>query len=797
MIVPSEKCDQTTDMAKAEEMKKRIAALLGKDGGRPLNKSELTRDLEVSSNNRKKLRETLAEMVGAGEISVGKKGRYTIGHQGRSRDGLVGKIKLSPGGHGWFLPDKADEGNLATGIDLMEPSRYYVSPRAMDTALDGDIVRVRLVKNDGGSREHNDLRARVIEVVERRSGKVTGIFIKNGKYPSVRTNDERLPPSIRVGETLEAKPGQLVAVQITEWVKAKDIPKGNIVTVLGWPGDPGIDVLAIVEQHGINDSFPPEVVAAAQAIPMKIPAEEIARREDWRKRDVITIDPKTAKDFDDAILVEKKPKGWQLAVHIADVSHYVKPEGVLDLEARERGNSTYLVDRVIPMLPEELCNGICSLVPQEDRLTKCAIMDFDDKGRMTKASFCDAVICTPRKFTYEEAQQILERPGSGGKLGEKIHEAWKLASLLRKRRFESGGLDLEMPEVSIILDEKGIPTGYHREEYNESHQLIEECMLAANEAVARAVKNSNRPTIYRVHEDPDPDKLNEFAEMARGYEYQVGDLTNRKHIQKLLEDAKGSLEEPAIKVGLLKSLKRACYLSTPDGHYGLAKNDYCHFTSPIRRYADLVMHRALQPLLTNRPEKIDRTPDSKRCVEIAEHISSTERTSSDAETESRRMKMLEWLELDSQKENPTIFHAIVTEVRAMGLFMECTDILQRGLVKREGFPEGRWFYEANSNRFANSRGQALQAGSRMKVVVDTVDRLGMKVDFTITELVGGAPKKKFASQDNQAGGKSAGKKKFAGRKQEAQKQASKKGARKFSGAKKSAPAKKSTRRRKR
>jgi len=779
-------------MAKAEEMKKRITALLGKEGGRALDKSELSRELELSSNNRKKLRETLAEMVGAGEISIGKKGRYTIGQQGRSRDGLVGKIKLSPGGHGWFLPDKTDEGNLASGIDLTEPSRYYVSPRAMDTSLDGDIVRVRLVKNDGGSREHNDLRARVLEVVERRSGKVTGVFVKKGKYPTVRTDDERLPPSIRISDTLEAKPGQLVAVQITEWEKAKDIPKGNIVSVLGWPGDPGIDVLAIVEQHGINDSFPPEVVAAAKKIPLKIPKAEIARREDWRKREVITIDPKTAKDFDDAILVEKTAKGWLLAVHIADVSHYVKPESVLDLEARERGNSTYLVDRVIPMLPEELCNGICSLVPQQDRLTKCAVMDFDEKGRMTKTSFCDAVICTPRKFTYEEAQEILERPGSGGKLGERIHEAWKLASLLRKRRFANGGLDLEMPEVNIVLDEKGVPTGYTREEYNESHQLIEECMLAANEAVARAVKNSGRPTIYRVHEDPDPDKLNEFAEMARGYDYQVGDLTNRMHIQKLLDDAKGSLEEPAIKVGLLKSLKRACYLSTPDGHYGLAKNDYGHFTSPIRRYADLVMHRALQPLLTNRQEKIDRTPDAKRCVEISEHISSTERTSSDAETESRRMKMLEWLELDSQKEKPMVFNAIVTEVRAMGVFMECTDILQRGLVKREGFPEGRWFFEANSDRFANNRGQALQAGCRMKVIVDSVDRLGMKVDFTITELVGRAPKKKFASKEKSKGGQFAGKKKSSGKKQ-----ASKKGTRKFSGAKKSAPAKKSTRRRKR
>jgi ribonuclease R len=258
------------------------------------------------------------------------------------------------------------------------------------------------------------------------------------------------------------------------------------------------------------------------------------------------------------------------------------------------------------------------------------------------------------------------------------------------------------------------------------------------------VKNSNRPTIYRVHEDPDPDKLKEFAELARSHGYEPGDLTNRRHIQKLINSARGSLEEPAIKVGLLKSLKRACYMATPDGHYGLAKTDYCHFTSPIRRYADLVMHRSLQSLLKNRPKEIDLTPDSKRCIEIAEHISGTERTSSDAETESRRMKMLEWLELSLREENPPVFEAIITEVRAMGLFMECTDILQRGLVKRDGFPEGRWFFENNADRFANSRGQILQSGTRMKVVVHEVDRIGMKVDFRIIEVIGGSTKKKVA-----------------------------------------------------
>ena len=759
-------------MSKPEEMKRSILALLGKEGGRPLNKSELARALELPGSMRKKLRENLAALVEEGQISQGKKGRYQIGNTGRSREGLVGKLKATTTGHGWFFVDKNDEGNLATGIDFDEQDRFYVSPRSMGVALDGDLVRVKLVKNQGGSREHNDLRARVVEVVERRSSKVTGIFLKKGKFSSVKTEDERLPPTIRVGNAKDARSGQLVVVQITEWNHLKEIPKGEVVEILGWPGDPGVDVEAIVHQHGINATFPPEVVVTAREIPMEIPADEIARRSDWRKKDVITIDPKTAKDFDDAVLVEKTDKGWQLAVHIADVSHYVKPESILDLEARERGNSTYLVDRVIPMLPEELSNGICSLVPQEDRLTKCALIDFDHKGRMLKSQFYDAVIRTPRKFTYAEAQEILENPGKGGRLGRRIREAWELASILRKRRFDNGGLDLEMPEVSILLDEKGVPTGYHREEYNESHQLIEEFMLAANEAVARKVKNSGRPTIYRVHEDPDPDKLQEFAELARSHGYEPGDLTNRHHIQKLIEQAKGTLEEPAIKVGLLKSLKRACYLPTPDGHYGLAKTDYCHFTSPIRRYADLVMHRALQPLLKNRPKECDRTPDAKRCLEIAEHISDTERTSSDAESESRRMKMLEWLELSSREKQPPVFEAVVTEVRPLGLFIECTDILQRGLVKREGFPEsGRWFFENNSDRFSNSRGQVLQGGTRLKVVVDQVDRIGMKADFKIVEVVGGSAKKKTArKQGGQRRGKSSGgkpqgaKKKGAGRK---------------------------------
>jgi len=400
------------------------------------------------------------------------------------------------------------------------------------------------------------------------------------------------------------------------------------------------------------------------------------------------------------------------------------------------------------MLPEELSNGLCSLNPGVARLTKCAVLEIGPAGAIKKMRFVAAVIKTPRKYSYEEAQDILDDKVDGGKLGDQIREAWKCAAVLRKRRFTNGGLDLEMPEVSIILDDDGVPTGYKKEEYSTSHQLIEEFMLVANEAVARKVKNARKPTIYRVHEDPDPDRLNEYAELARSHGYDPA----------LLNEAKGSVEEHAIKLGLLKSLKRACYLASPDGHYGLAKTDYCHFTSPIRRYADLIMHRSLQPLLDNRPKQVDRTPDEKSCAQIAEHISETERTSASAESESRRMKMLEWLELSMEYDEPPIFEAIVTEVRSIGLFMECTDVLQKGVVRREGMPEGHWFYENGLDRFASRRGGVLQAGQRFTCKVMEVDRVNQRVNFEIVTVLN-APKKMTQKSYRPAKKKSARRKK--------------------------------------
>jgi ribonuclease R len=487
-------------------------------------------------------------------------------------------------------------------------------------------------------------------------------------------------------------------------------------------------------------------------VPEEVDAKEIARREDWRDRLVITIDPGDAKDHDDAIWVERHAKGWTLAVHIADVSHYVKPRTALDKEASERGNSTYLVDRVLPMLPPELSNGICSLKPDVTRLTKCAVIEIANTGKVTKTHFCDAVINSQAKLSYEQAQAILDdKPapeGSVAGLETMVKEAWKLAAVLRKKRFADGALDLEMPEIRVKLDDKGKPIEVHQVEHTASHQLIEECMLLANEAVARVLKIKNKPTIYRVHEDPDMGRLQEYAETAKAHGYQPGDLTNRAHIQKLLDSAKGRPDEHLIKLGLLKSLKRAAYAADPLGHYGLAKGDYCHFTSPIRRYADLIVHRSLQPFLTNPPKQADKVPGQNDLAEFARHISDTERTSAEAENETKQLKMLEYLDICSKLPEPPSFDGVITDVRMMGLLVEATEIGARGMIKREDLPRGEWRFEQSQMRMVSRGGLQYQLGQKIMMQVQRIDFAGKFIDFRIagekgedTPKVHGAPGK--------------------------------------------------------
>ncbi len=709
----------------------------------PMTKSSLARQLEVPVEQRAELRKAIEALVADGLIHEGKKACYLL--RAKTGNTLTGSLKFHPKGHAFFFPDATDESNLATGLDLVALNRIHIPRRDAGTALDGDRVLISLQKPSPKRpfRTRSEIipdtpdepRGKVEKILSRRSGRLVGIFRNEKGFSWIDCEDKAVDGRVELSGDTTAQPGQMVVVDLENWNDPKTTPRGRIIEVLGWPGDPGVDMIAVIHRFGLRTSFPDEVLAAARAVPEEPEPAEIARRIDWRDKLVITIDPADAKDHDDALWVEKTRNGWSLAVHIADVSHYIKPGSAMDKEAVERGNSTYLVDRVLPMLPVELSNGICSLKPDVDRLTKCALLEISAEGKVTKASFIDCVIHSRAKLSYEQAQAILDgKPApknSDPQLVTMVREAWKLASLMRRRRFTAGALDLEMPEIKIRLDSKGRAVAAEPVIHTESHQLVEECMLAANDAVAKILRERMKPAVYRIHEDPDPSRLMDYTETAKLHGYRPGDLTNRAHIQKLLDESKGTPEEHIIKLGLLKSLKRAAYSAEPIGHYGLAKGDYCHFTSPIRRYADLIVHRALQPLLQNPPKKPDRTSSQADLREISRHISDTERTSAEAESETKMIKLFEYLQRVAEMHDPHEFDGLVTDVRPMGLMVEIPDMSIRGVVKREDLPEGRWRLEGHRGAWVSADGKVIAMGMRIPLHVIGLDREKRFVDFAV------------------------------------------------------------------
>jgi len=739
----------------SNKLEQRIIEWLQSPDHRALTKSELARHLGLSDAERSQLRQSLGDMVAAGKIAISRGGRY--GHPGDKPDTGRGLLEMNWRG---VASIRISEGASAVPADGSGIRRVGVASDGLGVALHGDTVEFhakRIIAPDwqrhrsrgrrGAQSQKEIWEARVLSIIEEGPRRVTGTLRYDRDIPEVEVDDDKrwpavvLLPGFKKRDRERARDGDKVLVQIDHWASFRRPPQGKLLEVIGPADAPGVDVLCIIHQFGLPLQFPDAVVAEAEAISETIQPSDLEQREDWRERMVITIDPFDAKDFDDAINIEKRGDGWRLAVHIADVSHYVKPGTALDKEAQQRGNSTYLVDRVIPMLPERLSNGICSLRPDEDRLTRVAIMDFDANGHMLKADFASAVIRSARRYTYEEALEILETPPDKVRdpADRMVHETWALAAKLRRNRFNNGSLDLDFPEVKMILDEHGRPIELRKTENDISHQLIEECMLAANDAVASALRHSGRPAIYRVHEDPDPDRLLEYRELALLHGYKVGDLTNRDEIGKLLDAVRGDPAEHAIKVGLLKSLKRAAYEAEPRGHYGLAKNNYTHFTSPIRRYADLVVHRVLGNLPKHRPQLRCETPGRQNMAAMADHISTTERTSAEAEIESRRMKEMEYFQNLIDSESDQTFQAVVWDVRRNGLFIELIDMQVRGLVQPEDFPDGEFWFDNQGMRWTSNRPKhrLYTIGTKIPVSITHVNWDRRLLDFTIAEEDGG------------------------------------------------------------
>ncbi len=686
-----------------EELAERLRAVLAATKS-PLDKIALTRRAGLKSDDRGPVRQALKKLEDDG-LAVRVSGeRWAVPEHVGS---FVGVINFRRSGVAWIR------------VVGPQPRDIVVPKEHTANALPGDNVVVRESRPGSGL-------GRVVEVRERKAAPLVGTLVVSGKQHWVQPDDARFPLRVRVslGQT-KARLGFKVVVQLAPWPSRQAVLSGEIVEVLGPADAVGVDMLAIIRGHGLPTEFPLEVTAEAERIGNKVSPRDLAGREDFRGREVFTIDPPDARDFDDAVEVETMRDGWRLFVHIADVAHYVLPGTALDREARRRGNSVYLADRVIPMLPENLSNGLSSLMPEVDRLVFTAILDFDPEGRLKRSRFARGVIHSKRRFAYAEAFALLERSADASPFSTHMHRAWDLAAKLRARRFAGGSLDLDMPEVKVYLDARGRPLRLEKVVHDRAHQLIEEFMLAANDAVGQALKNASVPTIYRVHEDPDPEKLREYRELVRSYGHQAGDLTHRAELQRVLNRLGDLPEAPALRIGLLRSLKRATYRPEPIGHYGLAKSNYAHFTSPIRRYADLVVHRSLAQMLRIAPPG---GAHSGALNALSNHISETERNAADAERESVKLKKLEFFR--DRIGTPETFEAVVMDVREFGLIVE---LLEFGVSGRIPFKNlGGDYYQFDTlQRTVRGKktNRSIAAGQRIHVVVAEVDLGRQEVDF--------------------------------------------------------------------
>lgn len=710
-----------------------VLALFADPEALPLRAPEMLARLRLPPRRATELERVLSALERAGRVARIKGDRYL---PPRAADLVPGRLRMNRAGKGFLLPDDA------------ELAEIVVPESATGTAFHEDRVLVRrdVPLARGRDADERPNTGRVIRVLERRRTRFVGTLERSKRFLHVRPDDPRMPHEIYVPEpkagARAARVGDKVVVALREWQDTSVNPEGDIVEVLGAPETQGVDMLSVLRQYDLATGFPRKVVQEARAIGAEVRKADLAGREDRRAERIVTIDPDDAKDFDDAIgLVRVSNEQWRLSVHIADVAHYVRPGTALDEEARQRGNSTYLVDRVVPMLPEELSNGLCSLKPGVDRLTKCAEFLLANDGRVLKTRFFAAVIHSQRRYTYREAFEVLGRRPKGP-LEELLHAAHTLAQRIRARRFAAGALELDTPELKIRLDERGAVARIERIENDASHQLIEEYMLLANEAVAARLRELRRPAVYRVHEEPDPRRLAEYRAEVLGHRVPCGDLRQRPAVQALLAHLGTLAIGPALKIGFLRALMRARYAPEPLGHYGLAKRDYTHFTSPIRRYADLIVHRALFERVSAREAWFHET---------AEHVSATERNSADAERDSKDLKLHAHLEAELRARVPRSYPALVTDVRNFGFFVDVPDLGLSGLVPLSALEDDFYVFEPERGLLLGRRTKrVIRLGDRLDVQAHRVNRAKKQVDFRLAE-----PRKASARKEGERGPRAA------------------------------------------
>lgn len=664
--------------------------------------------------------------------------------------------------------------------------RIEIRPEDTGVALNSDKVLARLLPDSfkprrgrNGRRDWNAANygekvryAKVIRILERANSKVVGTLRRSYSFWHVVPDDPKFFYDVIVSDPAKSgvvpppKENDKVVVRLNEWVQKHMNPTGEIVENLGESHTPMAEYRSILVKYDLSETFPEDVEKCADSVPSEVSARDISGRFDARSIPTITIDPEDAKDFDDAISLRPAGGGnYEVGVHIADVSKYVKLSSPLDREAAKRGNSTYLVGTVIPMLPFKLSNGICSLVEDEDRLVKSVFLTVSPNGNILGAHFANSVIRSSKRLSYEQAHALITldnlgeaaavrppenyetafsgkdltelSPESLAALQKMVRTLWGIASGMRQRRMKEGSLDLNMPEFKIFCDKDGYADRIEKIEYNESHQLVEEFMLAANREVSKALFGAKIPYISRVHDEPDPDKLSELRDELEPFGIECGDLTSRREIIKLLEQINAHPQAYILKTMFLRSLKRAEYRASPDGHYGLYMRFYAHFTSPIRRYADLTVHRCFDRMLWER--KIPTAPKyapaalAKTELEaVAEAITRTEGNSTEAERESHKIKLMEYFERRIGKGNA--FEAIVTSLSNHGFFVDLTQSQAYGFVHLRTLHDDIYHLSDDGTELRGRRtGTTFRAGDKVYVDVESVDRFKRQIDFRLAD----------------------------------------------------------------
>ena len=744
-----------------EEKKKMIEEFVGSKGYRSMSVKEMAMVLQVPSRDKKDFREVLDALAREGKISIDLKGKI----KPLPADVKVGKYMATQRGFGFVRVEGEDD-------DIFIPGSYTKS------ALDGDTVQV-LVKKEGGEGKRRE--GQVLNILERGNSVLVGTYTRSRNFGFVTPDNQKFTKDIYVAkaESKGAVTGHKVVVEITDFGDEQRKPEGRVLEILGHVNDPGVDILSVIKAYGLPEEYPDDVMKQIENIPREVEEKEKAGRADFRDLQTVTIDGEDAKDLDDAITISKEGNMYHLGVHIADVSQYVTEGSPLDKEALKRGTSIYLVDRVIPMIPHKLSNGICSLNQGVDRLALSCMMDINEKGEIVKHKICESVINVTRRMSYTSVHKIIEEKDEAERkeyeeLIPMFELMYELADILQARREKRGSIDFDFPEAKIILDEKGKPIDVKEYERTQANRIIEEFMLAANQTVAEEYFWNELPFVYRTHETPDMEKIQNLALFIENFGYTLKikeDEIHPKEVQKLMRSIAGKPEEGLIGRLALRSMKQARYTTECEGHFGLALKYYCHFTSPIRRYPDLQIHRIIKENIHGgmKDKRIEHY--QKILPEVAEQTSALERRADDAEREVEKMKKAEYMEQFVGKD----FEGTISGLTTWGMYVELPNTIE-GMIRVADIPGDYYYYDEDLHRMVGEQtGKVYKMGEPLRIIVAGVDKLTRTIDFVLYQededgnpilpsLEKKSPKERISAREKKAmAAKSAGKSRNSGK----------------------------------